>query len=244
MTFDPFGDFATEGYLRNIAKEKDLTVLRRLEHFSFVTGLEPAFRELSTAKTLTYEHILSTHKILFEAIYPWAGQDRLALLPEHAITKGGVRFADPGDIRRAVDHGLRIGQDKRVMTAKPGEVMGYLAFAHPFLDGNGRTIMVIHSLLAQRAGFSIDWGKTSKVDYLNALTKEIEEPGKDHLDAYLATFKGPAIAYDKLAAEVERTPGLVGAADLESNKVIGKIDEPTVRAAYEQIQVKRSKTRT
>jgi hypothetical protein len=27
------------------------------------------------------------------------------------------------------------------MTTKPGEVMGYLAFGHPFLDGNGpRTI--------------------------------------------------------------------------------------------------------
>ena len=29
MTFDPFGDFATEGYLRNFEKEKDLA-LRKL----------------------------------------------------------------------------------------------------------------------------------------------------------------------------------------------------------------------
>ena len=204
MTFDPFGDFATEGYLRNLAKEKDLAIVRRLEHSSFVTGLESAFRDLSAATTLTYDHVLSTHKALFDAIYPWAGQDRLAVLPHHAVTKGEVRFANPADIRRAVDHALRIGQDRSVMAARPGEVMGYFAFGHPFLDGNGRTMMVIHSVLAQRAGLSIDWAKTSKTEYLNALTKEIDEPGAGHLDSYLSRFKGRAFAYDKLAAEVAR----------------------------------------
>ena len=49
------------------------------------------------------------------------------------------------------------------MTEKPGEIMGYLAYAHPFLDGNGRTIMVVHAVLAQRAGFSIDWAATKKL---------------------------------------------------------------------------------
>jgi cell filamentation protein len=72
--------------------------------------------------------------------------------------------------------------------------MGYLAFGHPFLDGNGRTIMVIHAQLAQRAGFSVDWAKTDKTAYLAALTKAIDEPGKGHLDASLAGFHAPAIA--------------------------------------------------
>lgn len=31
MTFDPFGDFETQGYLRNLAKEKDPDIVRRLE---------------------------------------------------------------------------------------------------------------------------------------------------------------------------------------------------------------------
>jgi fido (protein-threonine AMPylation protein) len=62
------------------------------------------------------------------------------------------------------------------MVAKPGEIMGYLAYGHPFLDGNGRTIMVLHCVLAQRAGFSIDWATTSKNDYLAALTKNLKTP--------------------------------------------------------------------
>src|SRR3954468_7897067 len=56
--------------------------------------------------------------------------------------------------------------------------MGYLAYGHPFLDGNGRTIMVIHAELARRAGFGIDWSATDKDRYLAALTQEIDTPGQ------------------------------------------------------------------
>jgi cell filamentation protein len=32
VTFDPFGDFATEGYLRNFEKEKDLAIVKQAEN--------------------------------------------------------------------------------------------------------------------------------------------------------------------------------------------------------------------
>jgi cell filamentation protein len=72
--------------------------------------------------------------------------------------------------------------------------MGYLAHAHPFLDGNGRTLMLVHSELAHRASFSIDWSKVSKESYLDALTRELERPGTGELDSYLKPFVGPAMA--------------------------------------------------
>lgn len=185
MNFDPFGDFDTRGYLRNIVKEKDRDIVRRLEHSSFTTGIDAAFSSLATRKILTYSDVLGTHKILFEAVYPWAGEDRLTNASELAVSKAGLMFANPNDIQRAVNFALEKGQDSAFMKAKPGEEMGYLAYGHPFLDGNGRTIMVVHSVLAQRAGISIDWAATRKNDYLTALTEEIESPGKGHLDAYL-----------------------------------------------------------
>jgi cell filamentation protein len=43
VTFDPFGDFATEGYLRNFEKEKDLAIVKRAENALFTTGLDEAF---------------------------------------------------------------------------------------------------------------------------------------------------------------------------------------------------------
>ena len=92
MTFDPFGDFETRGYLRNSAGEKDAAIVRRLEHASFTTGLDEAFAQLARKKPLTYADVLSTHKILFEALYPWAGKDRATTSPDIAVSRGHVLF--------------------------------------------------------------------------------------------------------------------------------------------------------
>src|SRR4029077_4770797 len=173
VTFDPFGDFATRGYLRNSEKEKDAAIVRRLEHASFTTGIDDAFTRLSKKKPLTYADVLNTHKTLFEAVYPCAGQDRATTSPDIAVSRRGVLFAHPKYIQNAIEHALKLGSDPKTMRDKPGEVMGYLAHGHPFLDGNGRTI--IHAVLAQRAGFSIDWAATGKNAYLDALTKDLDD---------------------------------------------------------------------
>jgi cell filamentation protein, protein adenylyltransferase len=237
VTFDPFGDFATRGYLRNVAGEKDLQIVRRLEHTSFLTGIDAAFRRLSIVQHLSYEDVLETHKILFEAVYPWAGQDRLQIAPELAVGKGPVLFARPADIRRAIDYALDKGQDKGVMFAKAGEVMGYLAYGHPFLDGNGRTIMIVHAVMSQRAGFSVDWAATSKSGYLESLTKELDAPGDGHLDTYLRPFIREAMADHLLALNIIEAPGLDG--EVDQNEVLGKTSEPSLRARYEQQEIKR-----
>ena len=86
--------------------------------------------------------------------------------------------------------------------------MGTLAFAHPFLDGNGRALMVVHTELAHRAGISIDWQQTNKTDYLAALTRELDEPGKGHLDAYLRPFIQKVADRETQVATLEALPGL------------------------------------
>jgi cell filamentation protein len=239
VTFDPFGDFETQGYLRNLAKEKDPDIVRRLEHASFMTGIDAAFERLAEVKRLFYPDVLETHRTLFEAVYPWAGQDRRTTAPELAISKGTVLFAHPDHIQRAVDYALAHGQDKEFMRAKPGEIMGYLAYAHPFLDGNGRTIMVVHGVMTQRAEFSIAWAATGKADYLSALTKELDDPGKGHLDNYLRPFIREAVAEDRLAQEIALAPGLDG--NDERNKVLGKTSDPALKACYEQQELKRKR---
>jgi cell filamentation protein len=243
VTFDPFGDFATEGYLRNFEREKDLAIVKRAENASFMTGLDEAFASLAQTKTLAYDDVLRTHGILFSAVYPWAGQDRTQTAPKLTIKKGPVIFANAPEIRAAIEFALRKGQDKEYMKAKPGEIMGYLAYGHPFLDGNGRTIMTVHSVLAQRAGFSIDWSATKKDAYLDALTREIENPPKGHLDTYLKPFVREPIAYDRLATVIVQAPGLDGSVqDAALNQVLGRTDEPAVKAQYEGMLRKRTAT--
>ncbi|MGH6716045.1 MAG: Fic/DOC family protein [Bradyrhizobium sp.] len=237
MTFDPFGDYETDGYLRNVAREKDLAIVKRLEHASFLTGLDEAFAALAKRQQLGYADVLRTHRILFEAVYPWAGQDRTQTAMRLTIRKGKTIFANPPDIRRAIEHALHRGRDKEVMRARPGEIMGYFAFGHPFLDGNGRTIMTVHSIMAQRAGFSIDWPSTDQADYLNALTEELEAPGNGILDNYLGPFVGKAIAYDQLSAQVLGVAGLDGSA--QAIEVVGDSAEASVNAEYQAMRKKR-----
>jgi cell filamentation protein len=239
VSFDPFGDFETRGYLRNLANEKDAEIVRRLEHTSFTTGIDAAIAHLGKAKTITYRDVLATHKTLFDAVYPWAGEDRLKTAPDLAVSRGSVLFARPEDIRRAVEHALTHGKDKKTMAAKPGEIIGYLAYGHPFLDGNGRTIMLVHGVLAQRAGFSIDWAATQKDAYLSALTKELDNPGQGHLDSYLKPFIREALPDACLAEKIAQAPGLDG--NDPQNVVLGKTSEPALKARYEQQELKRKR---
>jgi cell filamentation protein len=163
--FDPFKDFDTAGYLRNFDGEKDLDIVKVAEHELFRAMLPEAVAYLSQQTNVTYQDFLEVHRILFKGFYPWPGQDRAKTAPESAINKGQTLFCHPFYAARAVNEGLRLGQDIQIMRERPGEVMGLFAFGHPFLDGNGRTMLLVHAELCQRAGFSIHWQSTSKNDY-------------------------------------------------------------------------------
>lgn len=233
MNFDPFLDFETRGYLPNFAGEKDPEIIKRLEHRAFLAKLNVALKTLASARHLSYQNVLDTHKTLFGAVYPWAGQDRNQTAPDIAVSKGSILFAHPRDARGAVEYALTVGQDKTRMRSKPGEVMGYLCYGHPFLDGNGRTILTVHTELAQRAGIGIRWAATGKTDYLMALSRELEKPGEGHPDSYLARFVYAAIDREQLATHVARAPGLDGSARHNANEVAGRFSDPAVQARYQ-----------
>jgi cell filamentation protein len=240
VTFDPFGDFATHGYLRNFEGVKDPAIIKAIEHRSFLAHLPKALDRLSQIKELTYCDILETHRTLFGAVYPWAGQDRQEVAPDIAVSKGPVLFVHPNDIRAAAEYGLKLGQKPESMIRRPGEVMGYFAYAHPFLDGNGRTIMTVHADLAQRAGISIDWAATDKREYLAALTREIDQPGQGILDRYLMPFIRKAAARDQMASQIIKTPGLDGRKEQTPvDEVLGRFSDPHLKARYRQQKIQR-----
>ncbi|MBB3193452.1 Fic/DOC family protein [Roseateles terrae] len=209
--FDPFRDFATAGYLRNRFAEKDSKIVQELEHQMFRASLEEAITHLSRRRgALRYEDFLAVHRILFEGFYPWAGEDRATTAPDIAVTKAGTWFCHPAHARLAVQEGLRIGNDRRLMRQRPGEVTGLFAYGHPFLDGNGRTMLVVHTELCHRAGFCIEWHRTSKSAYLTALSDEIATPGKGILDNYLLPFVGEGLHRQVWGGMLNGLPGLDG----------------------------------
>lgn len=232
--FDPFNDFAENGYLRNVRKDKDATIIKHVEHNLFRAKLNEALSFISSKKRVQYKDFLQIHRILFASYYRWAGQDRSITMPNQAVVKGDVIFCHPLDSKRAIDTGLLLGQNKPQMQNRFGEVMGLFAFGHPFLDGNGRAILLMHMELSYRAGFSISWADTAKSDYLDALGDEIKKPGRGILDSYLLQFKCPRIERQKWAQCILSMNGLNG---LDSeDKIIGDLSDPSISDKYKKFE--------
>ncbi len=235
--FDPFKDFEAQGYLRNRFQEKDFRIIKQIEHEVFLRNAPVAQRQLQTKDVLTYDDFLETHRILFSEFYPWAGKDRAATSPESGVKKGETHFAHPSSSRLAVEQGLRLGQEHDTMNRKPGEIMGLFAYGHPFLDGNGRTMLLVHIELSHRAGFSIDWAKTEKLDYLQTLSREIEKPGCGILDDYLLRFKGQRLEQNPQKISLSSIKGLDGRH--ESNQLESNLNDPIVAEEYRRFDERR-----
>jgi cell filamentation protein len=237
--FDPFGDFATAGYLRNSQREKDPAIIKVLEHQLFRTMLPKALDYLSGRRRIDYKDFLQVHKLLFQYLYPWAGQDRGQTMPERAVIKGDVVFCHPRDCERAVMHGLRLAQEGGRIAEQPGRIMGMFAYGHPFLDGNGRTMLLVHAELCTRAGMSVDWSRTEKDSYLTALTREIADPQAGHLDAYLKPFIGPQIPPERWLQTVNDLRGLDGTAHALPEHA-PRYADPGVSARQQQFDQRRN----
>ncbi len=238
--FDPFKDYDQVGYLRNRYGEKDPLIVSELEHALFRVGLDDALGYLAKRRTLTYADFLEVHKILFSAFYPWAGQDRAVTASNIAVSKVDTVFSHPLDAQRAVEEGLRIGQDKAALRQRPGEVMGWFAYGHPFLDGNGRTMLIIHSELCHRAGFCIEWHRTEKAGYLAALSAEIASPGQGILDAYLLNFVGASRERDLWGGAIGDIQGLDGRSIEDT--VDGEYSDAQVAQKYQAFELKRGQS--
>jgi cell filamentation protein len=240
--FDPFGDFADRGYLRNINGATDLDEVKVLEHNFFEAHLEEALAFLSSIEgDIGYAHFCRVHRILFGEFYPWAGTDRHALGVGRLITKGPeddfVQFEVSELCGQAIEWGLGMGNHVETMRSKPGTVMGAFAWAHPFLDGNGRTMLLVHAELAHRAGFSIDWAKSRKEDYLAALTREIRQPDqrpRGHLDSYLASLVVPSSSISTLADSLSAIPGLDGRFSVNVPETAYAAHDPDAERRYRE----------
>ena len=232
--FDPFGDFESAGYLRNVERLKDREEIKVQEHLFFEANLESALTYLERCRgEIGYEHFLEVHRMLFGEFYPWAGQDRLSLGVGRLVGKGdAVQFEVSEMCRAAVECGLRLGNNREKMKSQPGHIMGLFAWGHPFLDGNGRSMLLVHSVLSHRAGFTIRWSDTRKHDYLDALTKELQNPLGRHLDAYLHPLIQPVTAHGSLLSHLQGLPGLDGRDDGRDANVAYAGDDAEAMSGY------------
>lgn len=238
--FDPFNDFQTAGYLRNVERSKDPERIKTEENFFFEARLEDALAQLRRRRgPLTYRDFLRVHETLFIDFYPWAGRDRRELNVARLVSKGTqVQFEVSESCQQAVEWGLRLGNDVERMRDRPGEVMGAFAWGHPFLDGNGRAMLLVHSELCHRAGFAIDWIASNKTNYLAALTHELNKPQDRALDKYFSGLIIGSRPRDDWVEYFKSIPGLSGFDEAEEH-VEYRADDAAALARYEEIKRRR-----
>jgi cell filamentation protein len=131
------------------AFEADATAVRMLELLE--QPIEGCF---------DFVHLCGIHRHLFQDVYEWAGQIRTV-----DISREGSRFAHVsrietylGDVldRLPAENWLR-GFPPEVFLTRLALYMGEINATHPFRDGNGRTQRVFCALLAEQAGYFIDF---------------------------------------------------------------------------------------
>jgi cell filamentation protein len=110
--FDPFGDYASRGYLRNTAGEKDLEIIKIAEHELFRAQLPIALDFLAQCKRIDYPDFLEVHRILFSALYPWSGKDRNTVLPDRSVSKGAFTFVTQKILNVRLRKGFRLLKTK------------------------------------------------------------------------------------------------------------------------------------
>lgn len=115
-------------------------------------------------------HLMKMHKFIFDDIYPFAGKFR-----NEDINLGGG-FAPTKHLGEATHELLNSLNKERCLKGldvdKTSERLAYymseLNFAHPFMEGNGRTNREFIRTLALKNGYELDWDKIDDSKILNA----------------------------------------------------------------------------
>ena len=112
----------------------------------------------------TFETLSGIHRVLFEDIYPFAGQLRTV-----NISKGSFRFAPVMYLDAALAN-----IDKMPQSSYDEIIEKYVEMniAHPFREGNGRSTRIwLDHMLKNGIGRVVDWSLVDKEDYLLAMER-------------------------------------------------------------------------
>lgn len=164
--------------------------------FSYIrANTSQALEMLQLENEITLDSWQKCHSILFADLYPWAGQIR-----HLDARRGHVPFNFTKDIKSSTNEILSRTKDPSFLSGHLGEVYSVLAFNHPFLDGNGRSLNIVFTELARRNDFGIAWDRVDKETYLTGLTNGIMFMMYDQLHSHLYNLMVILDCYDPEAS--------------------------------------------
>jgi len=209
-----------------------LTDSKKLEkkEYAIVTRKVTELEAKPLPGKIDYSYFKAIHKALFQDIYEWAGKER------DIQTEKNIRFELPKKISITADklfaelknENNLSGLDRSGFINRAAHYFGELNVVHPFPEGNGRAQRALFDKLAKDAGFKFNWGKTSKVDLINAL---------NHAFA-IDSLKLEEV-FEKTVSEIEREVTLVLPADIKYS-----IENPVSDREYKNAKAIVDKERT
>lgn len=132
-------------------------------------SLENAYRlfetgDIDTMEIGTLKGLQQIHTYLFGSLYDFAGQIRSL-----NISKGGVRFANALYLKEIL---VKIEQMPEHTFEQIIEKYVEMNIAHPFMEGNGRTMRIwLDQLLKTRLQKVVNWQYVGKELYLQAMER-------------------------------------------------------------------------
>ncbi|MBN2825028.1 MAG: Fic family protein [Campylobacterales bacterium] len=112
----------------------------------------------------TLKGLQRIHKYLFDRLYDFAGEIR-----EQNISKGNFRFANALYLKEALS---KIEQMPQNNLDEIIEKYIEMNIAHPFLEGNGRSMRIwLDMMLKNSLGKIVDWQNIDKYKYLQAMER-------------------------------------------------------------------------
>ncbi|MFC5284021.1 protein adenylyltransferase Fic [Pedobacter alpinus] len=120
--------------------------------------------DIEKIETGTTNGLQEIHKYLFDGLYDFAGKVR-----NHNISKGGFRFATALYLKEAL---LVVEQMPECTFEEIIEKYVEMNIAHPFMEGNGRTMRIwLDMLLKKRIKKVVNWQFIDKQLYLQAMER-------------------------------------------------------------------------
>jgi len=144
----------------------DSLELAKMEEKISKTRAKELFEEqlLNDKAAGSYATLAFIHGFLLEEIYDFAGQIRTVNL-----SKGNVRFAPVMYLVASLENADRMPQQTFDQIV---EKYVELNIAHPFREGNGRSMRLwLDHLLKAELGQVVDWSQVDKEDYLLAMER-------------------------------------------------------------------------
>ena len=132
-------------------------------------SLENAFRlfdsgDIESIDVGSIKGLKSIHKYLFDNLYEFAGQIRTV-----NISKGGFRFANALYLNEIL---VKIDEMPENTTEEIIAKYVEMNIAHPFMEGNGRTMRIwLDMLLKRRLKKVVNWQFVDKTLYLQAMER-------------------------------------------------------------------------